>query len=230
MEIKDYLLRARKETNTSEHQISDIELLSYLNRRRNELANEIIRLVNEDFFYDIFTTDLIAGQFEYSFQECTPSIEGVKKFITLEVKRDDHYILIPKKPMNSLWFTLEQMENLSINEAFFDIKDSSIFLYPLSGKTVQDGIRGQVITSIKDLKLNDTESTIFPWHTDLRDYYELMYIWAKIDCRDCKQEFDKKQIAMQDFEYKKKQMISFLTNRYNSPMELQTPNLDHFKY
>ena len=54
MEIKDYLLRARKETNTSEHQISDIELLSYLNRRRNELANEIIRLVNEDFFYDNF--------------------------------------------------------------------------------------------------------------------------------------------------------------------------------
>jgi hypothetical protein len=57
-----------------------------------------------------------------------------------------------------------------------------------------------------------------------------MYLGAKIDCRDCKQEFDKKQIAMQDFEYKKKQMISFLTNRYNSPMELQTPNLDYFKY
>jgi len=132
--------------------------------------------------------------------------------------------------MNSFWLTLEQMENLSISDAFFDIKDSSIFLYPLSKKTIENGIRGQVITSSKDLKLDDSETTIFPGHPDLRDYYELMYLWAKIDCRDCKQEFDKKQIAMQDFEYKKKQMISFLTNRYNSPMELQTPNLDYFKY
>lgn len=230
--IQDYIQKARKETNTSNYQLSDSELLDYLNRRRNELANEIIRSVNEDFFYEIFTTDLIAGQNEYSLQECSAEKEGIKKLISIEVKRNEQepYRLIPKKSMSTTGLSLEEMGSLSKTQAFWDIKDSSIFLFPASDDPVLDGIRGQAIASIKDLKLTDREDQIFPWHSDLREWNELIYIWAKIDCWSAKQDFEKKQMARNDYEMKKKQMLTFLTDRYKSPSEFQSPNLDYYKY
>lgn len=176
--IKDYLERARKETNTSIYQVSDVELLDFLNRRRNEIVNELISKVNEDFFFEIFTTDLVAGQNEYSLQKCLTDQEGMKKIISLEIKSEDGrpYMLIPKRGMNSLGLPLDELNTMSENQSFFDIKDSSIFLYPAPKESVQNGIRGQAITSVRDLKLTDDEEAIFPGHSDLRDFYELIYI------------------------------------------------------
>lgn len=230
--IKDYLAKARKETNTSVHQLSDAELLDFLNRRRNELVNELITKVNEDFFYEIFTTDLVAGQNEYSLQKCSPEQEGMKKIISLEIKsrEDSPYTLIPKKGMNTLGLSLDELNNMSESQTFFDIKDSSIFLYPTPKQTIENGIRGQTITSVRDLQLTDNEEAIFPGHSDLRDFYELIYIGAKIDCRDVKQDFDKKNLALNDYEMTKRKMLSYLSDRYNSPAEFQAPTLDYYKY
>lgn len=230
--IKDYLERARKETNTSIYQVSDVELLDFLNRRRNEIVNELITKVNEDFFFEIFTTDLVAGQNEYSLQKCLPDQEGMKKIISLEIKTEDGrpYMLIPKRGMNSLGLSLDELNSMSENQSFFDIKDSSIFLYPAPKESVQNGIRGQAITSVRDLKLTDDEEAIFPGHSDLRDFYELIYIWAKVDCRDLKQDFDKKNLAMNDYELLKKKMLTYLSDRYNAPAEFSAPTLDYYKY
>lgn len=230
--IKDYLERARKETNTSIYQVSDVELLDFLNRRRNEIVNELITKVNEDFFFEIFTTDLVAGQNEYSLQKCLPDQEGMKKIISLEIKSEDDrpYTLIPKRGMNSLGLSLDELNAMSENQSFFDIKDSSIFLYPAPKESVPNGIRGQAITSVRDLQLTDNEEAIFPGHSDLRDFYELIYIGAKIDCRDLKQDFDKKSLAMNDYEIIKRKMLSYLSDRYNSPAEFQAPTLDYYKY
>ena len=78
--------------------------------------------------------------------------------------------------MNTLGLSLDELNNMSESQTLFDIKDSSIFLYPTPKQTIENGIRGQAITSVRDLQLTDNEEAIFPGHSDLRDFYELIYL------------------------------------------------------
>jgi hypothetical protein len=56
-------------------QISDSDFLIYLNIERNKLASTIKNDVKNDFFYEKFTTDIVANQNEYSFEKSLPSQE-----------------------------------------------------------------------------------------------------------------------------------------------------------
>ncbi len=234
--ILDYIGKIRKQTHTSEAQISNEDILYHMNQTRNNLANDIIAKVNEDFFYDVYTSDTTAGANEYTLKACTPTAEGVKKIISLEVKRREDekdgegnviktykHSLLKKMKNTSLGLTLEELNAIPNTSAFFDIKDSSIFIYPAPKESVEGGIIMQAIKSIKDLTIDDLVKHIFPGHSDLRDYYELVRIGAKIEVLRDKRMLDRAQEAQAYFNDKRKEMLVEVSNRYNEPMTGQ-PN------
>ena len=63
-------------SNTNSNQISNDTALSFLNMEYTKFAQEVNSALNEDNFSQIWTTDLIAGQSEYSIPEKTSSQEG----------------------------------------------------------------------------------------------------------------------------------------------------------
>jgi len=59
---------AREQANVSSADYTDAKLLKYVNRRYHEIENSIKKFVAVDYFYDVYTTNLVANQNEYSFE------------------------------------------------------------------------------------------------------------------------------------------------------------------
>lgn len=60
------LLRDQSQTTTSN--VDATTILRYTNIAYHNLENEICDKVNEDYFWDLFTTDIVADQNEYVLQ------------------------------------------------------------------------------------------------------------------------------------------------------------------
>ena len=59
-------------------------------------------------------------------------------------------------------------------QGIFDIKDSSVFVYPTPTNSVTNGIKIQGIVNLIDLDTSDIETDIFPNHTELRQWHYLI--------------------------------------------------------
>ena len=55
MNVADFIQKVRNDTHTSEYQMSDTQILDFINEIRNDIANDIITRINEDFFRDVLT-------------------------------------------------------------------------------------------------------------------------------------------------------------------------------
>lgn len=71
MKVQDILNYAITSSYSGASSISMDTLMVYLNIEYHRLAQLIKNEVRNDFFYEKFTTDLVAGQNEYSFEEAT---------------------------------------------------------------------------------------------------------------------------------------------------------------
>jgi hypothetical protein len=62
MTVSEIISFLRTQTNTSSGQLTDTQLLSYLNIAYHDLENAIQRYVKEDFFWNRYTSDVVANQ------------------------------------------------------------------------------------------------------------------------------------------------------------------------
>jgi hypothetical protein len=85
---------ARNQGNASIAQISDNLMLEFFNNVYHDLENDIVRYVNEDYYYDIQRADLNPNQIEYIIPQSTSSISGFKKMkdISLKYVNDSHRV------------------------------------------------------------------------------------------------------------------------------------------
>lgn len=90
----------RNQTGVSSTNIADSVVIDYLNIAYHKIENEIVDKVDEDYFWDIFTTDTVLSQNEYPLQTSDATTQGVKRIVNVEVKRDDadtyHTLLKPR--------------------------------------------------------------------------------------------------------------------------------------
>lgn len=70
--VADLLSYHRGQTGTGSD-VVDATLLEFLNIGYHALENAIVNHVNEDYFYELFTTDTVADQNEYVLEESTPT-------------------------------------------------------------------------------------------------------------------------------------------------------------
>jgi len=227
MDVVGFIKQVRDDTHTSEYQVSDSQILGYLNEIRNDVANDIIARVNEDFFRDVLTIEWSTQEWinEYSLEKCTSTNFGVKKVNSVEIKwhNDMPFCLLDHRKNTSTHLTMDELNNLPESEWFFDINDSSIFIYPAPTEQVEWGIKMQAIVSLLDLTLESEEKDFFPWHSELREYIPVLQYGVNARVFRRKRYQTEAQEADVKYNAEREKMLSQLTDRYNEPLETSLP-------
>lgn len=235
MDVLGFIDKVRKDTHTSEYQVSDNDILDYINEIRNDVVNEIIARVNEDFFWDVLTLEWSTQDWinEYSLKKCSAGEFWVKKINSVEVKWHNNtpFQLLDHRKNTSTNMTLDELNNIPESAGFFDVNDNSIFIYPAPKEQVEWGIRMQAVVSLLDLTLESLERDFFPWHTELREYIPVLQYW--VNARVFRRKRYQTEAQESDVKYnsEKAKMIIELSDRYNEPLQTSLPWIrDVFMY
>lgn len=227
MNVAEFIEQVRQDTHTSEYQITDNKILDFINEVRNDVANDIITRINEDFFRDVITLQWSTQDWinEYSLKKCESNVSWVKKVNSVEIKwhNDTPFQLLDHRKNTSTNLTMDELNNLPESAWFFDIKDNSIFVYPAPKEQVQSGIRMQVVVSLTDLTLEWTEADFFPWHSELREYLNVLVYWVDARVFRAKRYQSEAQEAEVEYNNRRREMLIELSDRYNEPLQTSLP-------
>jgi len=153
-----------------------------MNIAYHDLENAIVDRVGEDYFWDIFTTDTVVDQNEYTHPVNSATVEWIKKIQRAEVKwsaTDDYHTLLRLDTIKNYdysdWYLQAYMEEWN---GLWEVREWSIFIYPKPSEAVSSGLKMHAIVSLIDLVSWGAETTIFPWSSELRQYHHLVSLWA----------------------------------------------------
>ena len=178
----------------------------------------MIVTTQEDYFWTYRTTDLQAWAREYKVEReqtsytddewntvYVPWIAKVKKVCILT---EDGSYEVPE---------LSDLEE-STWMKWWKLKDNHIFLNWTPEEDIEWGLEIQwiqAINPIDDLTANVTD-TVFPWHSDLKDFYKVLMHGLKAELREHKQDFEKSDRARSRYEEEKEKMKRYITQRVQS--------------
>lgn len=212
---------------TTTAQVWATNALIFANIVYHELEECIRNDVNEDYFYDYFTTDFVTNQNEYVLEEQSGTNIGINKILSVGAKytaNETEYKPITPFGTGSLSNTEEYLEANQPNTApFYTVKDNSLFIYPYPLETVDNGLRVHASINLVDLLSWGAETTVkIP-----RNFHFVIGLGMKryinnsrsLDGTGISQNGDK------DFELGKQRLIEYLKNRTLVPMEQDLPNL-----
>lgn len=212
--------------------ISDANLLPYANIVYKKIQNALIRKVNEKYFYDILTADLVAWQSEYNLKNSSWTVVGIKKLITTNVKRnttDTYFTKLDNSSTNLSKQSIDEQQVEPDQWPFVEIKDGSLFIYPAPTENVVWGLKVEAIVSLLDLEVDSTEWEIFPYNSELIDYHEIISSWIAAEIyRELKLREDYSS-AKQLFEMELDKMCDELSDRYNNDLEWTLPSGNQYK-
>ena len=164
---------------------------------------------HEDYFWNYWFTDLqewaneyeLQGQWLYSWDEQIPWIDKVKK---VYIKCWDGYQEIPQ--------LTDRQENSWIK--WWTIKDKHIILSWTPEEDVEDWLKLEwtICPNYPDMSEHDT-SDLFPYHEELWNYEPLLALWLKQILRRAKQDFDKANLAKQEFLEWQEEMRRYIAER-----------------
>lgn len=230
----EMLTMVRDQTGISTTNVSDAKWYQYLNIIYHEIENAIVNGVDEDFFWDIFTSSTVANQSEYTLQANTATQEGIKKINKVEIKRastDDYHELI------DLWSAINKdnseeyiRENTSQTKAFYEFKDGSIFIYPEPTNTVTWWLKVYAITDLIDLTSGDAETDVFPNHQNLRQYHHVLVLWTipRFLRHKYKEETNQTIAAQNKYEQEKAKMLTYINSVYSWSHRWRLSNLNKY--
>lgn len=227
MNVADFIEKVRNDTHTSEYQLTDSQILDFINEVRNDVVNDIITRVNEDFFRDVLTiqwsTQIDVN--EYSLKECTGTTAWVKKINSVEVKwhADSPFQLLDHRKNTGTNLTMDELNSIPESAGFFDIQDNSIFIYPAPKEQISNWIRMQAVVSLLDLTLVGEEVDFFPWHSELREYINVLVYWVDARVFRAKRYQNEAQEAEVQYNNKRREMLIELSDRYNEPLQTSLP-------
>ena len=227
MNVAEFIAKVRKDTHTSEYQVTDAQILDFINEIRNDVANDIMTRINEDFFRDVLTIEWSTqiDVNEYSLKKCGYNVAWVKKINSVEIKwhNDTPFQLLDHRKNTSTNLTMDELNAIPESAWFFDIQDNSIFVYPAPKEQVPNGIRMQAVVSLLDLTLAWTEADFFPWHSELREYLNVLVYW--VDARVFRAKRYQQEAQEADIKYnnERREMLIELSDRYNEPLQTSLP-------
>jgi len=221
MSVLNIINKARRLTYTDISQYTNTEWLEDLNEVYADLVTDIIQDVNEDYFYDEFTTDLVQWQYEYQFQAPTATTTGMNKVKELFVNYWAWYK--EASQVVNLQFPADYLAvNQDKEHPIFTIKDNSVFLYPTPTQSINEWLKANVTIIPRDLLLTDTDTDI----KIQRQYHKLLffgllpYVYQQIWM------LNEKNDSLQTYERLKLDLINKLTDRNLSPLEVPMLSLE----
>lgn len=232
MNVSGIITLARTLTNTNSTQISDAQALEYLNIVYKDMQWRLISEVDDQYFWDCFTTDTVVDQNEYIMPIWDDDEIWLKKVTRVEVKYKDtdEYKKVLWADTLSNYSNPEQYlrDNTSTANPFYDIRDGSIFIYPEPEEAVTGWLAIYGTISLIDLVSAWAETTIFPINPELRDYHNLLAIGMKQYIFTQLRLDNEKNDAINEYEMKVSGMIRHLRDRLLINMEQQLPNRQYF--
>lgn len=205
MNVQEILAYAYEETNTSQAQVSQEKAVEKLNKVYKKVWRVIVN-TQEDYFWNYWTTDIQKGASEYEIQRKETQVGSklipwIAKIREVQIKSGEKY---------------ESFEAWSL-------ADNHIILDFIPQKDEEDWLRIVGIQAINDLKLTDEEETIFQWHEDLQEFTTVLAKGLEYELWKGKQDFEKANFAMQEYQAELQEMIRFITQRvqkiYHSKLE-----------
>lgn len=195
MNVKEILDYAYGETNTSQAQVSQEKTVEKLNKIYKKVWRAIVN-AQEDYFWNYWTTDIQKGATEYEIQRREKQlgsklIPWIAKIREVQIKSGEKY---------------KSFEAWSL-------ADNHIILDFIPQKDEEDWLRIVGIQAINDLKLTDEEEMIFPWHEDLQEFTTVLAKGLEYELWKGKQDFEKANFAMQEYQAELQEMIRFITQR-----------------
>jgi len=232
MSVTSLISLARTLTNTNSTQISDAQALEYLNIVYKDMQWRIISEVDDQYFWDSFTTDTVAGQNEYVLPIADSTTLWIKRVTRAECKYQstDTYKKLLSADTISNYHNPDQYirDNNSTSSPFYDVRDNSIFIYPEPDESITDWLVVYGTITLIDLVSAWAESTIFPINPELRDYHSILSIWMKQYIYSQLRLDNEKNDAINEYETKVAWMIRALRDRTNINMEQQLPNRQYY--
>lgn len=206
---------------------TDAALLKYANLVRHEIENAIISRVDEDFFYRKFTVDTVANQSEYSFQTSTALQIGMKKILSCGIKytSEDTYFknIKPSNTVSKIDYIDNLAANQSYSDAFFTLKNSSLFIYPAPTEAVTNWLTVEAIVTLLDIAADSIESLIFP-NSELRDYHYIIALGIVPYIHRILKQYNDVQVAKNEYLQAIEKMITEVGERWDSITEWHSPS------
>lgn len=140
-------------------QVSDANVLQFMNIVYHDMENRIVSKVREDFFFESWKADLVVGQSEYSLPTITGSTPWLKKILSVSVKyknTNDYSITLVREKFGSSQYSTDYLEDkITENNPIFRIADDSIFIYPTPSEVVIGWLSIEGIRALPDLQEAD---------------------------------------------------------------------------
>lgn len=214
MTIEQILQTAYEDTNTSTANYPYTKGLKKLNEIYKELYR-MITSIDENYFWNYWTTDIQTDATEYDIQRDAVTIEPedpeddptiipwIEKIIKVELLEWENYVLLP------------QLDSKQVDDwvKWWYLADNHIILNFRPQEDVEDWLRLYWTERIPDLLSTDDESAIFPWHKELSDFYWVLYEWLNKELWKQKQDFEKHNFSKQEYLEKKEAMRRYIAER-----------------
>ena len=219
MTIQDLIVEAYEDTNTSTANYPYTKALKKLNEMYTEMYRMIVT-TQEDYFWTYWNTDLQQWAREYKVEREQTSYEDPDTWDTVyvpwiaKVKK----VIIRNNDEDS--YELPELSDLeeSMGLKGRKLKDNHIFLNWTPTETVEWWLEIQGIQAINPITDTnaDIEDTIFPWHSDLKQFDKVLMVWLKAELWEHKQDFDKSDRAKARYEEELEKMKRYITQRVQS--------------
>lgn len=196
-----------------------------MNIAYHDLVETIKNEVDPDFYYDYWTTNLVADQNEYVMATPDNDEIGMDKISQIGIKyntTDTVYSLVRFNDPVNLIRTPEWYEaNQSQSDPFYLIRDNSVFIYPTPDTSVTSGLRIHGISTPIDLVSGWAESTVrIP-----RQFHEGIAIGARRNVYARRAKPDMETDSINKFNAFKQQMVKWLRERISEPINDRVPTL-----
>lgn len=229
MTVDNIITLARDLTWASSSNIDATQIARYLNIVYHDMENAIVDSVDEDYFWDTFTTDTVADQQEYTLQGWDATTEGIKKILRVEVKyasTDTYRALYDFRTLNWYGYSDDYLQaNMSHTDGWYEYRENSIFLYPVPDNAVTDWLVVYAVKDMIDLVAWGAESTVYPDHPELRQYHHIIALWMARYMSIHRDDSDtgKANYYRDLYEAEKVKMITYINGKYANPIEWSLP-------
>lgn len=209
-------------TYSTSWQVSDSQLNIYLNIVYKTLVEDIHQDVREDYMADIFTTDTVASQCEYTLPERGWSVPWLSNVtgVSINYKKDwvDNWRQARAEKLSNLDHDLSYYETAqSYTDPFYIIYDTGLRIYPTTQESTTGWLKIYGTKEVLDLSADvDVPLIDQMWHY-------VIAIWAKQYVFAQRGQFDKQTAAINEYTLEKKKMLNSLTDRDLSPVERLAP-------
>lgn len=231
MTLQDLFVEAYEDTNTSTANYPYTKALV----KFNEIYSEVYRMIvntQEDYFWTYWNTDLQEWAREYKIEREETTL--LDKNWNAVLDDNNNPIKVPwiakvKKVLvfNNEWFSLWPLPELSdLEESYWlkgwTLKDNHIFLNWTPEETIENWLEIQGIQAINmipsdaDLSQLNVEDVIFPWHSDLKQFHNVLKDWLRAELWEHKQDFEKSDREKARYEEWLEKMKRYISQRVQS--------------